>query len=194
MMNHRSLALAMCAGAVLALSACSTLFNEQPGLAAKDVQHVSVIHSLNWTNGVTGKRDGARSSWPLASLRNHEEIFPLAQIKQCDKTGACTFGIMSAQRTVSKWRHVPGGVKLDLALDIDIDRSGRARQPGLSTAMTIPADVPALRWKGGLKRSFMLVYGQVQHIDLDYGISFDVCALRYDTAGHALDVCDILYL
>ena len=193
MMNHRSLALAMCAGALLTLSACSTLFNEQSA-PTKDGQHVSVIHSLNWTNGLTGKRDGARSSWPLASLRNHEEPFPLAQIKQCDKAGACAFGIMRAHRTVSTWRHVPGGVKLDLTLDIDIDRSQRGRQPGLNTAMTIPADVAALRWNGGLKRSFMLVFGQVQHIDLDHGISFDVCALRYDAKGQALDVCDILYL
>lgn len=190
MMNHRSLALAVCAGAVLALSACST----PPGALTKDGQYVSVVHSLNWTNGVTGKRDGARSSWPLAGLRNHEEAFPLAQIKQCDEAGACAFGIMRAHRTVSTWSHVPGGIKLDLVLDIEIDRSGRARQPGFNTAMKIPADVAALRWNGEVKRSFMLVFGQVQHVDFDYGISFDVCALRYDAEGQALDVCDILYL
>jgi hypothetical protein len=190
MMNHRSLALALCTGAVLALSACAT----QPAAPAKDQQHVSLIHSLNWTNGVTGKPDGARSSWPLATLRGHKETFPLAQIKQCDQAGACAFGIMSAARTVEAWSPAPGGVGVELALAIDIDRSQHAREPGLNTTMTIPANVQALRWKGEIKRSFVLVFGAVQHIDLDYGISFDVCAIRYDAAGQALDVCDILYL
>ena len=190
MMNHRSLALAVCAGAVLSLSACAT----RPSAQTADQKYVSVVHSLNWTNGVTGQRDGARSSWPLADLYGHKETFPLAQIKQCNKAGDCAFGVMSAHRTVNTWAHMPGGIALDMGLEIDIDRSASARQPGLSTAMTIPANVPALRWNGEIKRSFMLVFGQVQHIDLDYGISFDVCALRYDAKGQALDVCDILYL
>jgi hypothetical protein len=188
-------AFGLCAIAI-AVSACSTLpdAGNAAGTPPAQRQYVSVINSLNWTDALSGKPDGLRSSWPLESLRGHQETFPLAQIKQCNADGeGCAWGVMSAQRIITKFSYVPGGISLDMALKINIGRSAQLRQPGLDTAITMPSDVPALRWSGGGERNFMLVFGKVQRIEFDYGIGFDVCALRYDANGRALDVCDIRY-
>ena len=196
MINRRLPVALLCAMTAAALSACASL-SGAPDAPAVERQYVSVINSLSWTNALSGKRDGLRTSWPLDSLQGHKETFPLAQIKQCSKAGnddeTCAWGVMRAQRNVSKVSQVPGGISLDLSLGIEIERSARVREPGFDVAMTMPADVPALRWSGGLKRNFMLVFGEVQHVDLAHGISYDVCALRYDAGGRALDVCAIPY-
>ena len=202
MMNHRLstaglLSSRLCViAAAVTVSACSTLpdAGNAAGTPPPEKQYVSVINSLSWTNALSGKRDGLRSSWPLESLRGHKETFPLAQIKQCNADGEdCAWGVMSAQRSVTKFSYVPGGISLDMALKINIDRSAKVREPGFDTAITMPSDVPALRWSGGGERNFMLMFGKVQRIEFDYGIGFDVCALRYDANGRALDVCDMRY-
>ena len=189
MMNRRSLASAMCIA--LSLSACAT----DPNDPLKDQQYVAVINSLSWNNPLTGKRDGSRTSWPAKTLQGQDEAFPLAQIRKCDAAGAaCSWGVMRAQRSVSRVAYTAAGVNLDLVLAIDIERRQEVRGADFHTAMAIPADVPALQYKKELRQSFMLVYGRVQHIELDHGLSFDLCALRYDAAGRALDVCEIPYI
>ncbi len=191
MMNRRYSVSALCVLVGLALTACATDSNDP----IKDRQYVSVVNSLSWTNPLTGKRDGVRTSWPVKSLQGHDETYPLAQIQQCDKAGgACAWGIMRAHRAVGQVAYVAAGVAVDLTLAIDIDRHQEVRLPGFNAAMAIPADVLALRYKKELRQNFTLPYGKVQHMDLDYGISFDLCALRYDAGGRALDVCEIPYI
>ena len=190
MMNRRFLS-AVCMAVALTLSACAT----DPNDPLTEKQYVSVINSLSWTNPLTGKRDGSRSSWPAKDLQGRQEAFPLAQIRQCNAAGAaCAWGVMRAQRSVSRIAYVPAGVSVDVALAIDIDRRQEVHEPDFNAAMTIPADVPALRYKKQLRQSFTLTYGKVQHVELDYGLGFDLCALRYDAAGRALDVCEIPYI
>ncbi|HEV7814999.1 MAG TPA: hypothetical protein VGP06_07845 [Janthinobacterium sp.] len=177
----------------LALSACASLGN--PGDPGKDRQYVSLVNSLSWTNALSGKRDGSRSSWPLKNLAGQDEVFPLAQLKQCDQAGAaCAWGVMSAHRSVSAIRYVPGGVTLDLAMHVDVDRRQEMHKPEFNTAMAIPADVASLRSTKEFRRTLTLQYGKIQHIDFDYGVGFDVCVLRYDAAGQALDMCEIPYI
>ncbi|MET3134386.1 hypothetical protein AAKU55_004682 [Oxalobacteraceae bacterium GrIS 1.11] len=192
-MSNRSLVLILCVGAVtaFAVSACASFGS--PDNPLKDQQYVSVVNSLSWTNPLTGKRDGVRSSWPLAKLKGHEEAFPLAQLKQCGPD-ACAWGVLRAHRSVADFAYRPGGVSLDLGLGFDLDRRQEAHQDNFNTAMTIPADVPALHWKQQVQRTVTLPYGKVERIDLDYGLRFEVCALRYDATGHALDQCDIPYI
>ena len=189
MMNRRSLASAMCIA--LGLSACAT----DPNDPIRDQQYVSVINSLSWTNPLTGKRDGLRTSWPAKTLQGQDEAFPLAQIRQCDAAGAaCAWGVMRARRSVGRVAYTSAGVNLDLVLAIDIERRQEVRGADFNAAMAIPADVPALHYRKELRQSFTLAYGKVQHVALDYGLSFELCALRYDAAGRALDVCEIPYI
>lgn len=190
---NRSIALAISAVTALAMSACASLTSVND--PAENQQYVSLVNSLTWTNPLTGKRDGLRSSWPLKTLSGRDELFPLAQLKQCDPAGeACAWGVMSAHRTVSKFHYLPAGVALELALMIDIDRSQEVHQPEFNAAMTIPIDVAALRSKKQIQRTLTLQYGKAQHIDFEHGVRFEVCVLRYDAAGRALDVCDIPYI
>lgn len=177
-------------GALL-LSACASM--PGPDDPQKDGQYVSVINSLTAINPLSGKRDGLRSSWPLKTLQGHQEYFPLSQIKQCEG-GSCAWGVMSAQRGVTSIKYVPGGVRFDVSLAIDIGRRQEIHQGNFNAAMAIPSDVAALSYNKKLQRSFTLQYGKVQTIELDYGIRFDVCALRYDAAGRALDVCEIAHI
>jgi hypothetical protein len=88
----------------------------------------------------------------------------------------------------------PDGVSFDLVLQVDIDRRQEMHKPEFNTAMAIPGDVAALRSNKELRRKLTLRYGKIEHIDFDYGVAFDVCVLRYDAAGHALDACDIPYI
>ena len=190
-MNRRSLIPAICVIVALLLSACAT----NPNDPVKDGQYVSLVSSLSWTNPLTGKRDGSRSSWPVKTLQGHDEAYPLAQIRQCDQAGkACAWGVMRAHRKVAKVAYGPAGVTVELALAIDIDRRQEVHQADFNAAMAIPSDIPALRFRKELKQTFTLSYGKVQHIDLEYGLSFDLCALRYDAVGRALDRCEIPYI
>ncbi|HAT31464.1 MAG TPA: hypothetical protein DCW29_11615 [Janthinobacterium sp.] len=188
-MLKKSLLLATCACAV---SACAVFLD--PNDPGKDQQYVSVVNSLTWTNPLTGKRDGARSSWPLKTMAGQDEAFPLAQLKQCDGAGACAWGVMRAHRSLSAFTYLPGGVRLDMGLVVDVDRRQEAHRENFNTSLAIPSDVAALRGKKELRRSLTLQYGKVQHIDLDFGMGYDVCALRYDGAGRALDICEIPYI
>lgn len=158
-------------------------------------QYVSLVNSLSWTNALSGKRDGSRSSWPLPQAAGHEERFPLAQLKQCKGDGEpCAWGVMRAQRSYGAVHYVAGGMTVEVALQVDIDRRQEMHKPEFNTAMAIPSDVPGLRSTKEVRRILTLQYGKIQHIDFDYGVGFDVCALRYDAAGHALDSCDIPYI
>lgn len=173
---------------LLALAGCA----QAPKASPPPV--VSVINSLSFTNAMTGKRDGLRSAWPMTQLPNSSELFPMAQVKQCDAAGACSWGVMRAQRSIGKVRQVDGGVALDVELELDVDRSQRVRRPDQDAAMTIPADVSALQAKRTLKKEVMLEYGKVQRFDFDFGIAFELCALRLDAAEQPVDQCDIPYI
>lgn len=180
------------AAALLALAGCAAL--PGPHDPARTNHTVSLVNSLSWTNAVSDKPDSLRTAWPLAGLTAHTEQFPLAQVKQCDAAGVCSWGVLKAQRTLSAPRYVAGGVAVDVELAVDVDRSHDALQGGENVAMAIPADVPALSAKRTVRKSLVLQYGKVERIGLDFGIGYDLCAQRLDKAGNALDPCDIPFM
>lgn len=186
------LALGATGAVAFALSGCAALV--APHDPARDEQYVSVINSLTWTNPMSGKRDGLRSSWPLKTLKGQSEQFPLAQIRQCNANNECSWGVMRAQRTVQEFAYVPGGVTLDLLLAVDIDRRQEVRDGAYQAAMAIPSDIAVLKVNRQLQRKLTLEYGKLQHIDVDFGVRLDVCAMRFDAAGKALDECDIPHI
>lgn len=173
--------------ALLALAGCASVVPDTPTT-------ISVVNSLSFDNAVSGKRDGLRSAWPAATLGGTSEQFPMAQIKQCDKSGAaCNWGVLKAQRAFGKVQEVPGGVAVELELRVDVDRSQHAKSRDQDATVTIPADVPALQGTQLETRKVVLAYGKVTRIDLNYGISYELCALRLDAARQALDKCEIGY-
>lgn len=172
----------------LALSACATAGAPPAG------QTVSLVNSLSWVNPVDGKRDGSRTSWPLAGGRLADEHFPLAQLKQCDAQKQCAFGVMRAKRSVSRIEYAEGGVNVTFALDIDVARRQQARQGETQTAMAIPKDVPALAARQEIKRTFGLKYGKVEQVELEHGVRYQLCAQRHDASGKAIDVCEIPFI
>jgi hypothetical protein len=174
------------------LPACGVLRSASD--PAREQQYVSVVNSMTWTDMRSGKRDGRRSSWPLEKISGQVEVFPLAQLKQCDQAGVCSWGVLRAQRTLRDYRYVPGGVKLEIELALDVDRRQEANSADYHAAMAVPSDIPALRMSKKVQPTLVLEYGKVQHLQFDYGVSFDVCVLRYDAAGEALDRCDIPYI
>ncbi|MES2740168.1 MAG: hypothetical protein V4754_04375 [Pseudomonadota bacterium] len=191
-MMKRLLTAAACAVSMLTLPACGMLPSASDPV--REQQYVSVVNSLSWTDATSGKRDGRRSSWPLDKLSGQVEAFPLAQLKQCDGAGACAWGMLRAERKLVRYSYVPGGVKLELELMLDVDRRQEAHGDDYHAAMAVPSDVPVLRMSKTVQPSVILEYGKVHHVQFDYGVRFDVCALRYDAAGGALDHCDIPYI
>lgn len=178
---------------LLSLAGCAS--RPGPNDPARSQQTVTLVNSLTWTNAMSGKPDGLRSAWPLAELERHTERFPLAQVKRCDEAlGTCSWGVLRAQRTLGKPAYVPGGVALELEVMVDVDRTQEVRRPEQNVAMTIPADVSALRARRDVKQALVLEYGKVHHIDFDFGIGFDVCLLRLDAARQPVDKCEIPYL
>ncbi|WP_181372983.1 hypothetical protein [Massilia glaciei] len=162
---------------------------------ARNKQTVSLVNSLEWTNPVSGKPDGARTAWPLGDLGKHTEHFPLGQVKQCDATGAiCRWGVLSAHRNIQKLRFVPGGVALDVRVVVDVDRHQEMRREGANTAMTLPSDVSALRSSKALTQSLLLEYGKVHNIDFDFGIRYRVCVQRLDAARNYVEQCPIAHI
>lgn len=180
------------AAALLALAGCAAA--PSPHDPARTSHTVSLVNSLSWTNAVSDKPDALRTAWPLAGLTQHTEHFPLAQVKRCDAAGSCSWGVLKAQRTLSAPRYVAGGVAVDVELRLDVDRRHEALQGGETVAMAIPADVAALAAKRTLRKSLVLPYGKVERIDLDFGIGYDLCAQRLDTAGQPVDSCDIPFM
>ncbi len=184
--------------AYLPAASLTTVFALTAGCASvppADTPAVSIVNSISFSNAMSGKRDGLRSAWPMDQLAQTTERFPLAQIKQCDKAGAaCSWGVLSARRTFGKVRPGPAGVALAYELVLDVDRSQRVHGKEQNVAMTIPADVPALQLKRTIAREVVLEYGKVQRIDIDHGISFELCALRLDAARQPLDKCEIDYI
>lgn len=180
------------AAALLALAGCAAM--PGPHDPARTNHTVSLVNSLSWTNAVSDKPDSLRSAWPLAGLTQHTEQFPLAQVKQCDAAGVCSWGVLKAQRTLSAPRYVAGGVAVDVDLAVDVERSHDALQGGETVAMAIPADVPALTAKRTVRKTLVLPYGKVERVDLDFGIGYDLCAQRLDTAGKAVDACEIPFM
>ena len=182
----------------LLLSACAGVAPPAaaPGIAAVAPQEppVALVNSLTWTNPLSGQRDGARSSWPLSGRDGYDEAFPLAQLKHCGADGACAWGVMRAARSIAHVRPGPDGVLLDLTLELHVDRRQQVHQGTFNAAMAIPSDVPALQVNRVEQRSLSLRYGKVEHLELDYGVQFDVCVQRYDAAGKAQDVCPIPYI
>jgi len=185
------LSLAASLSAVLLLSACASLGHDDP---AREQLSVSVVNSLSWTNPLSGKRDGARTSWPLLSAGGMQEFFPLAQLRQCQPDASCAWGVMRAERSVAGIRYLPSGLEFDLALAVDVARHQHVEQAAFSAAMTIPSDVAALQSQRQLHQHVQLQYGQVQHIALEFGVAYDICVRRIDAAGRALDNCDIPFI
>ncbi len=170
------------------------------GTPSPDAPVVSIVNSLSFDHAMSGKRDGLRSAWPKEQLAQTTEQFPLAQIKQCDKdkdkeqAGAdCRWGVLKAKRTVGKVQAVPGGVALAFELELDIDRSQRAHGKGQNAAMTIPADVAALQLKRTIKQDVVLQFGKAQRFDAEYGVSYELCALRLNAARQPIDKCEVAY-
>jgi hypothetical protein len=183
------------------LSGCSMSMNmmRNPNDPARAGQTVSVINAMTWTNPLSGKPDGVRTTWPLAQLAGHEEIFPLAQINNCpQKAGAaavpCAWGVLSASRNIKRYDYINGGVTLDLDLLVDVHRRQQDRRRNFHTSMAIPNDVTALQYRKAMQNGVALPYGKVYRIDLEYGLRFEICAQRLDQAGRALDKCDIPYI
>lgn len=177
------------------LSGCTLM--RSPHDPARDKQTVSVVNAMTWTNPLSGKRDGIRTSWPLEELANHEEVFPLAQIKHCGpgaEQAACAWGVLSASRNITRFAYLPGGVSLDLGLLVDVHRRQQDRRRNHHTAMAIPADVAALSYRKAVQQAVNLPYGKVYRIEFDYGLRFDICARRLDASGQALDQCDIPFI
>jgi hypothetical protein len=177
--------------AALLLSGCASLERDDP---ARQQLTVSVVNSLSWTNPLSGKRDGVRTSWPLLSVGGAREYFPLAQLRQCQPDASCAWGVMRAERAITGVRYLPSGLELDLELAFDVARHQEVRQPEFSAAMTIPSDVAALQSQRGLRQHVQLQYGQVQHVALEFGVAYDICVRRLDAAGLPLDRCDIPFI
>ncbi len=177
------------------LSGCSMIMMRDPNDPARDKQTVSVVNAMTWTNPLSGKRDGVRTTWPLAQLANHEEIFPLAQVNHCTDQGMpCAWGVLSTSRSITRYEYVPGGVALDLGVLADIHRRQQDRRRNFHTSMAIPGDVSALSYHKELQQGVALPYGKVYRVDMEYGIRFEICAQRLDANGRALDKCDIPYI
>jgi hypothetical protein len=177
----------------LQLSACTLMRSAHDPVRQK--QTVSLVNSLTLTNPVTGKADGARTAWPLDALDKHTEHFPLAQVKQCDANGTtCRWGVLNANRTISKIKFMPGGVALDMRVYVDVDRHQEMKQEGAHSAMTLPTDVSALRSTKTLSQSLELRYGKVHLIEFEYGIRYQVCVMRYDAARKPVEECPIAHL
>ena len=180
------------AAALLALAGCAAL--PDPHDQARASQTVSVVNSLSWVDAVTDKPEALRTAWPLRAGVGHTEQFPLAQVRRCDAAGACSWGVVRAQRTISAARHVANGVALDVELALDVDRSHEILQGAEKLALAIPADVAALTAKRTLRKSLVLTYGKVERIELDFGIGYNICAQRLDAAGKPVDSCEIPYM
>ncbi|TWI65441.1 hypothetical protein IP91_02851 [Pseudoduganella lurida] len=175
------------------LSGCSMMRN--PNDPARAKQSVSIVNKMSWTNPLSGKADGVRTAWPLAQLANHEEIFPLAQLKGCtDQAVPCAWGVLSASRSITRWDYMAGGVTLDVGVLVDVHRRQQDRRRDFHTSMAIPSDVPALSYRKVTQQGVALPYGKVYRIDFDYGVRFEICAQRLDENGRALDNCDIPYI
>ncbi|SHH20889.1 hypothetical protein [Massilia sp. CF038] len=174
----------VCGLAALALAGCASAPPDPP---------VSLINSLSFDNPMSGKRDGLRSAWPVHSLTGSSEHFPLAQLRQCDAAGNCSWGVLRAQRSFGTVRAVDGGVSLELDLMVDVDRSQHAATPQQNGSMTIPANVGALQARQHVQRALFLPYGKVETITLDFGVRFDLCAFRLDAARQPTDQCDLPY-
>jgi hypothetical protein len=180
------------AALLLAMAGCAIL--PAPNDPARKQQSVSLVNRLSWTNPLSARPDGLRSAWPLASLQGHTENFPLAQLKQCDREGgACSWGVMKVSRTIGKVGYVPSGATLELALTFEVDRHLQAAPGEADNAMTIPSDVAALHASRTVRRTLTLEYGKVQHIDLDFGVGFDLCAERLNQARQPIDQCPIRF-
>lgn len=181
------------AAALLALAGCAVVPDQHDSARAN--QTVSLVNSLSWTDAVSGKPDALRTAWPLhAAGATHTEQFPLAQVKRCDAAGACSWGVVKAQRTMSAARHVAGGVALDVELALDVDRRHEMLQGAEKLVLAIPADVAALTAKRTVRKSLVLTYGKVERIALDFGIGYNICAQRLDAGGRPVDACEIPYM
>lgn len=165
-----------------------------PNDPARDKQYVVVVNAMTWPNAASGKLDGTRTVWPLQQLGNHEEIFPLAQVKHCPDTLPCAWGVLSASRSITRYNYERGGITLDLGLNVDVHRRQQDRRRNFHTSIAVPSDVPALSFQRVLQESVSLPYGKVYRIDMDYGITYRLCAQRVDAAGKPVDQCDIPYI
>lgn len=174
----------VCPAALALLAGCASVPSDAP---------VSLINSLSFDNPMSGMRDGLRSAWPLGSLSHARENFPLAQVRQCDLAGLCSWGVLSAHRRFGKVRQTESGVVVELDLEVDVDRSQKTVGPDQAAAMTIPPDVGALQAKRHVQREVVLPFGKVERIDLDYGIRFELCAFRLDAARQPVEQCQIPY-
>lgn len=174
------------------LSGCAMWRNAHD--PARDQQYVVVINAMTWPNAANGRPDGTRTAWPLEQLGNHEELFPLAQLKHCPDALPCAWGVLSASRRITRYQYQAGGITLDLGLTVDVHRRQQDRRRNFHTSIAVPADVPALSYQRVLQESVSLPYGKVYRVDMEHGITYRLCAQRVDAAGKALDQCAIPYI
>lgn len=170
----------------LALASCASA-------PAPYAPSISIVNSLSFDHAISGKRDGLRSAWPVDKLAGATEHFPLAQVKQCDATGACKWGVLDAHRRFGAVSAVPGGVKVAVDVIVNVARSQSAERMNLDAAMTIPADVAALDTRRAEKQTLLLEFGKVKRLDFGMGITYELCAQRLDAARQHLDKCDVAY-
>lgn len=176
----------------LLLSGCAMWRN--PNDPVRNKQSVVVVNAMTWPLAASGKLDGTRTVWQLEQLDNNEEIFPLAQIKHCPDALPCAWGVLSASRNITRFAYEPGGVTVDLGLNVDVHRRQQDRRRNFHTSIAVPSDVPAISYQRVLQESISLPYGKVYRVDMDYGITYQLCAQRVDAAGRPLDKCDIPYI
>lgn len=176
----------------LLLSGCAMWRN--PNDPVRNKQSVVVVNAMTWPHAASGKLDGTRTVWQLEQLDNNEEIFPLAQIKHCPDALPCAWGVLSASRNITRFAYEPGGVTVDLGLNVDVHRRQQDRRRNFHTSLAVPSDVPALSYQKSQLQTIALPYGKVYRVDLEYGISYAICAQRMSAEGRPVDKCDIPYI
>jgi len=102
--------------------------------------------------------------------------------------------VLLASRNVTRYTYERGGVTLDLGLNVDVHRRQQDRRRNFHTSIAVPADVPALSYQHVLQETVSLPYGKVYRVEMDYGVTYQLCAQRIDAAGRAVDKCDIPYI
>ena len=165
---------------------------EQAAAPSAPPPKVSLVDSLSFTNAMSGQPDALNVARPLAANEAQTDYFPMAQLKQCETdVPQCRWGVVNAQRKVNQARIADGSVALQLEVTVDVDRRQKVDRPDYAMAMAIPSDIPVLQANRIVKQDVVLEYGKVMRIEFPFGMVYQVCAMRMDPAGLAIDQCDI---
>lgn len=169
------------ATALLVLAGCVT--------APQDTTPASIINVLTFDNAMTGKRDAIQTNAPVDTLANSSASIGLGQIKQCGAPGApCQWGILKAKRSFGKVTRAPNGVSVEVDVMVDVNRAHKAEGTD-RLAMAIPSHVKALQSTQNQKRTMVLEYGKVERLNFNYGVGYELCAVRLDAQREPIDKC-----